>query len=1413
MNDGVDDRQLLLLRGRVYYYCRLKHDTNIISTFADDDNDDDATKKRKRVGTTATSTTTDAAREESSSDNVKLSSSSSSLHLGVPLEGWIFHALPQDDRAGRTIHGTCHSSNNNSDHHGYYALLCVPQSCESILWAASRSSSIISLCRGGGVTIVPLTPSSTQQPRILISRTSASSTITISALICVSKSSFISSMTPSMDRVNDPWRWDQPEQEDSEIWTLRQLAQSETCEAVAASTTQATQTKKKKRHYSFMGRVVTTSPILSVHGKDPFVLMELVHTERHSTHSTEITTTTTTEGNHSEQNDEPVLLQYHCVVVMRKLGLTCHTSMVPYDTMVVLRQVRKQQWRIPELFASVSPSVEVDQSTTTTTISPPPLSVFVVDSPTQISFGISTWRPSDIFHDSDTTSAFVSSTKCGVVPPPLPFSDTTTVTGRIHHVHFPSPQGPCDERQRSQPVHSIEIITTLSSPEEEEQQHQVPPRQNKICLYTSHYPMSTSLSLLLHLHAQISQHQCKESTLRMELYVKVHNVQCLGYNGYAANVYTSFTIMDICIPETIHGRVYDMMQLLPFPFPYDTVDEAQQLHYEPSWIHDFIHTTIYAKSSFGPKWTSKMSHKASSDLWSIINNKTNESSTSTKRNVYTAFFSRPKYGLSQNDNVAISGIAPTIPVINFPFPISIPDIQQQSFRAIFHRLRQLDVDAIKIGWTGMKQYIGPSMYELFVSQRPDAVKYDVDFQQKIMFTFGRCCIGDVPEKEHSRKSVSISDGNVTLPIVFIGDETVDLSTLSDHSNFMNNALAWVSIHAVSISCIYLGVTTAENGNEENDWKPLPPYCDTDPTMSHGACALCTVNGHLFMISVYIIGDQLYNIECSNSELKQYSATRLDTLSAISLEQCLNPKCWNNETLSSPSVVGLLARGTYKLGKVKSNVYSHFTMALAHIPIDETNRKSDVLCTLQCLDFKPTITLDSAKWISLQCHINTLLAVQTAISEERLTLGIVWWKMASCPSTCALQNGGWDALRQKQRNPKLFGVVVRLPTTSIFRDTVRGFTRIRCCVDDIDAYVRLFDQPEDSRVLDSTASEPWFDFVGSSDKFLPGTLDCLPRRRQTGHFAVGERLMYIESAASGAPRNRLSDLAALLCCDLKSTTGRSHLAPSFTREIRDANFMGINFCRARAECSQCYEVLCNPEEQRDDSTYLPPVSNWKQSQHDQILSERRTTLLRCPNGCRMDLHGSIKWECSGLLDDGTGQAKLCAERDAAICLLGLSTTTVKHIETAIWRSHRADGFIYLKTMPPPSFLQSAVLQARATARQNIQRTPGKDVRRMTDADVVQFMSSCHYGEYLFHSHCRASFEPMRSLTYFVRCKPLHDKTITLNQTEIDIVTIRATTSDCHTDNTGKMLVTTTTTPTQSYSLPPIILNLVDCCCPF
>ena len=78
----------------------------------------------------------------------------------------------------------------------------------------------------------------------------------------------------------------------------------------------------------------------------------------------------------------------------------------------------------------------------------------------------------------------------------------------------------------------------------------------------------------------------------------------------------------------------------------------------------------------------------------------------------------------------------------------------------------------------------------------------------------------------------------------------------------------------------------------------------------------------------------------------------------------------------------------------------------------------------------------------------------------------------------------------------------------------------------------------------------------------------------------------------------------------------------------AKILGITFCRAHIECASCFRVL-------------------------------NTSCRVCPNGCSRS-HATVKWEVSATIDDGTGQAKLYADRDAALLVLGndLDSRTVE-----------------------------------------------------------------------------------------------------------------------------------------------------------
>ena len=273
-----------------------------------------------------------------------------------------------------------------------------------------------------------------------------------------------------------------------------------------------------------------------------------------------------------------------------------------------------------------------------------------------------------------------------------------------------------------------------------------------------------------------------------------------------------------------------------------------------------------------------------------------------------------------------------------------------------------------------------------------------------------------------------------------------------------------------------------------------------------------------------------------------------------------------------------------------------------------------------------------------------------------------------------------------------------------------------------------------------------------------------------------------------------------------------------RVIRNAKLLSISFCRAQAECTKCFQPLIETKSKESDRPVSGVVSSIQIRKQEtywhvplpmtcempslkanfpkttRLCNVPKSTLL-CPNGCPVE-HSRIKWECSGVLDDGSGQAKLYAERDAALSLLGVGLH-VHDIEVAAWLIH--GGILFQKAVPPKSFVKQAVLEAQSLAQQEL--GTHKKRRRLEEQDVVKFLTLQARAEYYMQQHCRQSPEPVRPLDYYVRCKPLSDEAFSLNQTQVEMTTppmrdyLQASSMD----------VTT-------YSLPPLKLTLVDCCVP-
>ena len=157
------------------------------------------------------------------------------------------------------------------------------------------------------------------------------------------------------------------------------------------------------------------------------------------------------------------------------------------------------------------------------------------------------------------------------------------------------------------------------------------------------------------------------------------------------------------------------------------------------------------------------------------------------------------------------------------------------------------------------------------------------------------------------------------------------------------------------------------------------------------------------------------------------------------------------------------------------------------------------------------------------------------------------------------------------------------------------------------------------------------------------------------------------------------------------------------------------------------------------------------------------------------------------------------------LLGMSQSVVGQIEEGVWLNEK--GVMFSKGIPPKELLRSSVLAARGTAydRSGVYHGNQRKIRHVKERDVLGSLDPSIRAEYLMQRHCRSSKEQFRELIYFVRCKPLSDGISHLNQTEIDSFVLSR---EADSSEGARVL----TTDVATYSLPPLKLNLVDCCSP-
>lgn len=565
--------------------------------------------------------------------------------------------------------------------------------------------------------------------------------------------------------------------------------------------------------------------------------------------------------------------------------------------------------------------------------------------------------------------------------------------------------------------------------------------------------------------------------------------------------------------------------------------------------------------------------------------------------------------------------------------------------------------------------------------------------------------------------------------------------------------------------------------------------------------------------------------------------------SLSVQECLEQTA-SAEFIEKPvSVVGRLVRQRFSFRKLKParsgagcqtvpnhKSYEGWSVVLSHID-PSTDDILDVASVLQTIDVGISVPSEPSTQSyskALEFAVERLFSPDSGnaavialgkapskyITPDQVTMALAWWFVSENSSTLPLLSGGWDECHGqifagKNSDQPTVHLEIPYPSRTF---TKLGYQRFWCNLNEVKSYfVSENRRSQGSSATANSASlettKTWYSHnleTPRSVKFLPGMLTrrlCrvpplvvrVPGSREA-LFSCRNRhsLLTRLKCGGGVPSFTLAELHWDICRALKERN-HAHLKPSLLRRIHNAKILGISFCRARVECLQCFKALTT------GTSSKKARSNATTATLEGGMGQLDAPELFCPSGCSRS-HGALKWECSAIVDDATGQAKVYAEREAALLLLG-STLDVAAVEKGAWMLE--DGILFRPAMPSSSYLMECIKDATIKARQCIRDRKAKINETGKNRDLPSTFSLLPVdakAEYLLHQHCRKWYQnhQQRKVDLFCRCKPLSEEVTNVNKSEIQV-------AKAWVAKVGLDYGTASTC-----SLPPLKLTLEDAC---
>ncbi|KAL9183742.1 hypothetical protein ACHAXT_004598 [Thalassiosira profunda] len=569
------------------------------------------------------------------------------------------------------------------------------------------------------------------------------------------------------------------------------------------------------------------------------------------------------------------------------------------------------------------------------------------------------------------------------------------------------------------------------------------------------------------------------------------------------------------------------------------------------------------------------------------------------------------------------------------------------------------------------------------------------------------------------------------------------------------------------------------------WVQIGEESNTD-----GHAFLFLVDNLVFVGSVHIATKEMVSAGSINGrranhvncEMNASASVLTSANDVLSIQECLEQTASKVGNGDRNECTGRLVRQRFNFRKLKQKCYDGWTVVLSHVDSAVTDVMS-VASVLQTIEVKVSVpfgdstsfgsdALDAALERLVNSELNESMVADTSdkvITPDQVTLALAWWSAAENGGAWPLLSGGWDELKDRVFVEKTLAPSIRVQLPLASRSfTKLGYQRFRCNLNEI----------QSAFVLERVNSTGLPD--GDSlhfDQLEPGQNEPVYHCRN--HQSPLTRLQ----CEKGVPSATLAGLHWDICDALKEGNA-AHLKPSLLRRVHNPKILGISFCRAHVECTQCFKVLVRSG----------------QSVRNAQRNAQRANLV-CPSGCSHS-QAAVKWECSAVIDDGTGQAKVYAEREGALLLLG-GSLDVDVVETGAWESE--NGIFFQPALPASSRLMTCIHDATTQARKcAIPRKSKKAASRQEQTDnppsVFSLLPPDAKAEYLLHQHCRQWYQNHhhRRMDLFVRCKPLSEDATSVNHHEIQVAKALV----------AKVGLDFGATPTAT--LPPLKLSLEDAC---